>query len=112
MATFIQLGDHLRKDPRRRPQRATATTEFRAALAEFSLAQTRLPQWFDVTPRHVRRWEDGSRHLPHAVDIVLRLLAARMVTVAQIEQVTTARDRTELRPPAPLEESPVAMTPV
>jgi hypothetical protein len=45
---------------------------------------------FNVSPRHIRRWRSGARRLPHGIGIVLRLLAAGMVTVDQIEQVEQA----------------------
>ena len=60
------------------------TTEFRATLAE--LGETRIAEMFAVTPRHVRRWKSGTRHVPRAVGIVCNLLAMGVVTVEQIEQ--------------------------
>ena len=62
---------------------SAAATEFRA----LNIPQRRLAQLFAVTPRHVRRWKSGDRHIPHAVAIVLRLLVVKAVTIDQIEQI-------------------------
>jgi hypothetical protein len=63
-----------------------AATEFCQALDVLNVTQIRAAQLFGVTPRHIRRWRSGDRHLPHAVGIVCRLLAAGAVTVDQIEK--------------------------
>jgi hypothetical protein len=94
MAILVQSGDpgrkgtppRLQEDLRRRHQRPTATTEFGAALDVLDIAQHRVAELFGVGPRSVRRWQYGDRRVPRGVDIVLRLLAAGTVTVAQVEQ--------------------------
>jgi hypothetical protein len=63
-----------------------AATEFRAALGALGITQHRVAQLFGVGPRSVRRWQVGDRRVPCGVGIVLRLLAAGTVTVAQVEQ--------------------------
>jgi hypothetical protein len=63
-----------------------ATTEFHATLSALGLAQDRVAKVFGVGPRSVRRWQHGDRRVPCGVRIVLRLLAAGAVTLAQVEQ--------------------------
>jgi hypothetical protein len=63
-----------------------AATEFRATLGALGIAQRHVAQLFGVGLRSVRRWQCGDRRVPCGVDIVLRLLAAGAVTVAQVEQ--------------------------
>jgi GcrA cell cycle regulator len=83
-----------------------AAAEFRATLDALGLAQCHLAQLFNVTPRHVRRWKDGSRRLPHAVTILVHLLAAGVITISQVEQAAAvpvpAHGGAEPEPPAPL----------
>ena len=69
---------------------AVATTEFRETLGALGIAQHRVARLFGVGPRSVRRWQDGDRRVPCGVGIVLRLLAAGTVTVAQVEQAAVA----------------------
>jgi hypothetical protein len=82
-----------------------ATTEFREALDALGIAQGRIAQLFGVGPRSVRRWRDGDRRVPVGIEIVFRLLAAGMVTVAQLEQVavpTPVRANGGAKPVAPV----------
>ena len=84
-----------------------SVAEFREALGALGLAQHRVAQLFNVGPRSVRRWQHGDRRVPCGVGIVLRLLAAGAVTVAQIEQAAvpiSARTNGSAKsePPAPL----------
>jgi len=59
--------------------------DFRA----LALPQHRLAKLFGVGPRSVRRWQAGDRRLPVGVDILVRLLVARVITVEQLEQAAT-----------------------
>jgi len=61
---------------------SAAATEFRA----LNITQHRLAQLFAVNPRTVRHWRYGDRRLPRGVAIVLRLLAAGVITISQVEQ--------------------------
>ena len=88
-----------------------AATEFRATFGAFGLTQRRIAQLFGVGPRSVRRWQHGDRRIPRGVDIVLRLLAAGAVTVAQVEQAAVpvpVRTNGSARPvpPVPLLVAP------
>jgi hypothetical protein len=65
---------------------SVATTEFHDMLGALGIAQHRVARLFNVSPRSVRRWQCGDRRVPCGVGIVLRLLAAKVVTVAQVEQ--------------------------
>jgi hypothetical protein len=86
---------------------SVATTEFHEMLSALGIAQHRVARLFGVGPRSVRRWQDGDRRVPCGVGIVLRLLAAGTVTVAQVEQAAVpipARTNGSAKPesPAPL----------
>jgi len=63
-----------------------SAAEFRETFGALGIAQGRVAQLFGVDPRNVRRWAHGDRRIPRGVGIVLRLLAARAVTVDQVEQ--------------------------
>jgi hypothetical protein len=63
-----------------------ATTEIRATLGALGIPQRRIAELFDVSPRCVRRWQRGERHIPYGVILVCRLLAAKTITIAQLEQ--------------------------
>ena len=119
MATFVQLGDagrektppRLREDLRRRHPRATAATEFGAALGALGVTQRRAAQWFGVSPRHIRRWKSGTRHVPHAVVIVCNLLAMGAVTIEQVEAAAPAPGSAVPEPPASLLVEPAPEQP-
>jgi hypothetical protein len=88
-----------------------ATTEFRTTVGALGIAPHRVAQLFGVGPRSVRRWQDGDRRVPCGVSIVLRLLAAGTVTVAQVEQAAVAipartNGGAEPGPPTPLLVAP------
>jgi hypothetical protein len=121
MAILVQSGDpgreetppRLRENLRRRPQRAAAATEFARTLDMLDVTQLRIARLFGTTPRTIRRWRDGTRRTQRGVDIVLRLLAAGAITVAQVEEA--AADPAPARangggakgePPAPLRAEP------
>jgi hypothetical protein len=78
---------------------SVARTEFCEAIGALGIAQHRVAQLFGVGPRSVRRWQNGDRRVPCGVGIVLRLLAAGTVTVAQAEQA--ARTNGSAKPGAP-----------
>jgi len=87
-----------------------ATTGF-ATLDVLGLTQCRIARWFGVGPRSVRRWKSGTRRTPRSVSIVLRLLAAGTVTVAQVEKVAVpvparTNGSTKPVPPAPPPAAP------
>jgi hypothetical protein len=87
-----------------------AATEFRATLDALGIAQQRAARLFGVGPRSVRRWQDGDRRVPRGVDIVIHLLAAGTVTIAQVEAAVAIPARTngsaKLGAPAPLLVAP------
>src|SRR5262249_1214641 len=88
-------------------------TEFRETLGALGLAQDRVAQLFGVGPRSVRRWRDGTRRVPHGVDIVLRLLAGGAVTIEQVERaaVPTPARTNGGADPGPLPPPPVPPAP-
>jgi GcrA cell cycle regulator len=67
-----------------------AVTEFHEILGTLGIAQHRVAKWFGVGPRSVRRWRDGTRHVPRAVDIVCNLLIMKVVTIEQVERAAAA----------------------
>jgi hypothetical protein len=86
---------------------SVSTTEFHATLGVLGITQHRAAQLFGVGPRSIRRWQDGDRRVPCGVGIVLRLLAAGTVTVAQVEQAAVpipaqTNGSAKPTPPAPL----------
>ena len=98
---------------RRRRPRATATTEFGAALIALRIKQRSAARWFGTSERNIRRWSSGDRRTPPAVGIVLRLLNAGAVTAAQVEKAAaipapaqTNGGTTKGEPPAPPVEPP------
>src|SRR6516165_4177364 len=126
MAILVQSGDpgreetppRLRENLRRRPQRAAAATEFARTLDMLDVTQLRIARLFGTTPRTIRRWRDGTRRTQRGVDIVLRLLAAGAITVAQVEEA--AADPAPARangggakgePPAPRHAAPAPEQP-
>src|SRR5215471_8053846 len=90
---------------------SAAATEFRATLGALGITQTHIARWFNVSQRSVRRWRDGTRRAPCGIIILVRLLAARMITIDQIEQVTDpiptrANSSTNSEPLTPVEPAP------
>ena len=94
-----------------------SAAKFRAMLDVFGLTQQRVARWFNVTPRAVRRWQQGSRRLPIGIIVLVRLLTAGTVSLAEVELAaasisarTNGGTESELlvsleEPPAPLEEA-------
>src|SRR5262249_49175349 len=85
---------------------SVATTEFHEMLSALGIARHRVAQLFGVGPRSVRRWQCGDRRVPCGVGIVLRLLAAGTVTIAQVEQAAVpipvrTNGSAKPEPPAP-----------
>jgi hypothetical protein len=119
---------HLFRDYRARGTAIKAPPPLRGSMTEFGelgIAQYHIARLFNVTPRTIRRWRDGDRRIPHGVGIVLNLVAAGAVTVAQIEQAAAGmngrQDEPEglrpsfgisAKPPAPLPAAPTPEQPV
>src|SRR5215471_9624469 len=64
---------------------SAAATEFRATLDTLGVTQRRAARLFNVSPRHIRRWQHGDRNVPHTVGLVVNLLATGVITVSQAE---------------------------
>jgi transcriptional regulator with XRE-family HTH domain len=60
--------------------------ELHEAFNALGVTQTRIAELFGVGPRSFRRWVHGERRVPRGVGIVLRLLAAGVVTINQVEK--------------------------
>src|SRR5262245_53786096 len=82
------------------------TTEFHKTLDTLGLTQCRVARLFNVTPRHVRRWQHGDRRIPNGVAIVVHLLTAKLVTIDQVEAAVPVAARAngdaKPEPPVPL----------
>jgi hypothetical protein len=73
---------------RRRRPRAAATTEFGAALTAFGIKHRSAARWFRTSERNIRRWKSGTRKTTPGVAVVVRLMMAGKVTVADVELAT------------------------
>jgi len=70
---------------RQRRPRAVAATEFGAALAALGIKHRSVARWFRTSERNIRRWKSGTRKTPTGVAVVVRLMMAQKVTVADVE---------------------------
>lgn len=59
--------------------------QIRAALDHLGLTQVAAAGLFGVEARSVRRWVSGDSPVPDAVAVVLRLLIAEKITLADVE---------------------------
>lgn len=59
--------------------------QFRTALDRLSLSQAAAASLVGADPRTGRRWALGERTVPECVAILLRLLMAGKITVADID---------------------------
>jgi DNA-binding transcriptional regulator YiaG len=59
-------------------------TQFRAALDRLALSQVGAARLFHADGRTVRRWAAGDRAIPETVVMLLRLLVAGKIGVADI----------------------------
>ena len=59
--------------------------QFRTALDRLGLSQLGAARLFNANDRTVRRWALGERSVPDGVAILLRLLVAKKITVADVE---------------------------
>lgn len=61
--------------------------QYRAALDKLGLSQRGAGSLFEVDERTSRRWALGERTIPPCVSIVLRLMVAGKITVADVLSV-------------------------
>jgi GcrA cell cycle regulator len=99
---------------RRRP-RATAADEFGAAIDALGIAQRDIARLFGVDARSVRRWRSGARRVPRGIGILLNLMAAKVVTLTEVERAaapvpvpTHGSGEPRLRAALPVEPAPEA----
>lgn len=59
--------------------------QFRTAIDRLGLSQLGAARLFGSDPRTARRWALGERDVPECVAIVLRLLLAKKITIADVE---------------------------
>jgi hypothetical protein len=86
MTILVHSGAPEREIPLRR-RRPPAVTEFGRALAVLEIKHRSAARWFHTSERNVRRWKNGARKTPPGVAVVVRLILAGKVTVADIELV-------------------------
>ena len=60
--------------------------QFRTAIDRLDLSQVGAGRLVGADPRTARRWALGERPVPDCVAILLRLLVAGKITVADVEQ--------------------------
>lgn len=59
--------------------------QFQAAIDRLGLSQVGAARLLGADPRTARRWALGERSVPESVSILLRLMLAGKITVADIE---------------------------
>lgn len=62
-------------------------TQFRNALRRLDLTQQGMAKLLGADERTARRWALGERAVPSCVAIVLSLLVAEKITIADVEDV-------------------------
>ena len=72
--------------------RIESLTDPRTLLASLDVAQNRLAAAFNVTPRCLRRWRDGTRRVPRGTQIVLCLMVEGLVSLSQVETESSKCD--------------------
>lgn len=65
--------------------RVLTSTQFRSAIARLGLSQAGAAALVGADPRTGRRWALGERGVPECVAILLRLLVAGKITLADID---------------------------
>jgi transcriptional regulator with XRE-family HTH domain len=90
---------------------SAAATEFRTTLKALGLTQHRVAKVFGVDARSIRRWQHGDRRIVPAIRIVFRLLAAKVITIDQVEAAADpspiwTNGGAKEEPPAPLRVAP------
>lgn len=61
--------------------------QYRAALRRLDLSQVGAARLFGADARTSRYWASGDRGIPHCVGIVLKLLVAGKITIADVDGV-------------------------
>lgn len=59
--------------------------QFRTAIHRLDLSQVGAARLVGADPRTVRHWAAGDRSVPACVAILLRLLLAKKITIADVE---------------------------
>lgn len=59
--------------------------QFQAAIDRLSLSQQGAARLFGTDPRTARKWVAGENRIPECVAILLRLMLAGKITVADVE---------------------------
>lgn len=65
--------------------------QFRAAIDRLNLSQVGAARLIGADPRTARRWALGEREIPECVAILLRLMLAGKISIADIEALGKAR---------------------
>ena len=65
--------------------------QYRIALARLNLTQVGAARLLGADPRTSRRWALGERSVPEPVAILVRLLIASKITVADVKRARTGR---------------------
>jgi hypothetical protein len=81
--------------------------EAREMLGALGISQTRVGRLFGVEPRAIRKWRRGDRPIPHGVGIVLQLLSAGTVALAQVEEAAALVNGSADSGPALVDSEPL-----
>jgi transcriptional regulator with XRE-family HTH domain len=65
---------------------ALSSSDLRETLGALGLQQRQIANLLGVGARNLRRWRSGDRRIPYGIALLLRLIAAGAITVAQLEQ--------------------------
>lgn len=65
--------------------------QFRTAIEKLGLSQVGAARLVGADPRTGRRWALGERAVPECVAILLRLLLAKKITIADVESAASDR---------------------
>lgn len=63
--------------------------QFQAAIDRLGLSQVKAARLVGADPRTGRRWALGERTVPECVAILLRLLLAGKITLADVQSVSS-----------------------
>lgn len=65
--------------------------QYRAAIGRLDLSQVGAARLVGADPRTGRRWALGEVRIPECVAILLRLLVAKKITIADVENAAGTR---------------------
>lgn len=61
--------------------------EYQAAIDTMGLSQVAAGKFFEASPRSSRRWASGQLPVPPLIEKMIRLMLAKGLTPAQVEEL-------------------------